>query len=353
MRSARYALLAGIVALAGFLTISAQKPSDPAAGCLRCHEMKFTTDQWRVSTHRTIDCKTCHGGTLQMSNVVKLAKHVTGETPDKLRMKHAHVQPSVEACKTCHQQQFAEWRSGPHGITYSKIFLDSKHNRERPLMDDCLRCHGMHFEGGIRDLIEPLDAKGPWKLKYTEAANDPAIPCLACHSVHQHGELAENRQVRAKEKVRPSLALYDRRDMQHIKAAALPIPAMMDGARAVKMSPDPRQALCYQCHAAEATMQVKSGDDRTPMGVHEGLSCLACHQKHGQDTQASCASCHPRLSNCGLDVEKMDTTFANPKSKHNIHWVKCADCHPKGVPQKRSLRAGVKPGDESDTGGTD
>ena len=52
--------------------------------------------------------------------------------------------------------------------------------------------------------------------------------------------------------------------------------------------------------------QVGSGDDRTGIGVHEGLSCLACHQKHGQQTRASCANCHPRLSNCGLDVEKME-----------------------------------------------
>jgi len=103
----------------------------------------------------------------------------------------------------------------------------------------------------------------------------------------------------------------------------------------VKRSPDQRQSICYQCHAPLAEMQAGTGDDRTPLGVHEGLSCLACHQKHGQMTRQSCADCHPRLSNCGIDVEKMDTTFLNPKSKHNVHWVKCADCHPKGVPRKK------------------
>ncbi len=107
-------------------------------------------------------------------------------------------------------------------------------------------------------------------------------------------------------------------------------------ARALLGSPDPRQALCYQCHAPLAGGLVGSGDDRTPVGVHEGLSCLACHLKHGQQTRASCANCHPRLSNCGLDVEKMDTTFLSTASGHNIHFVKCADCHPKGIPHKRS-----------------
>jgi hypothetical protein len=135
---------------------------------------------------------------------------------------------------------------------------------------------------------------------------------------------------------RPSLALFDRREQTHVAAIDLPLPAMRDNDRPVKMSPDARQALCYQCHAPLATRQVGSGDDRTGTGVHEGISCLACHQKHGEATRASCSSCHPRLSNCGLDVEKMDTSFASARSGHNIHFVKCADCHTKGVPKKRA-----------------
>jgi hypothetical protein len=83
-------------------------------------------------------------------------------------------------------------------------------------------------------------------------------------------------------------------------------------------------------------MQVGSGDDRTGMGVHEGISCLACHAQHDQRTWSSCATCHPKMSNCGLDVEKMDTTFYSAGSRHNIHWVKCADCHTGGVPKKKT-----------------
>jgi hypothetical protein len=138
----------------------------------------------------------------------------------------------------------------------------------------------------------------------------------------------------SQEIARPSLAFFDRRTRQYIPLADLPVPEMRDGERLVKMSKDQRQALCYQCHAPVATMEVGSGDDRTGIGVHEGISCLACHAQHGQTTRASCAACHPKMSNCGLDVEKMDTTFASTASKHNVHWVKCADCHPKGVPRR-------------------
>jgi RNase P subunit RPR2 len=134
---------------------------------------------------------------------------------------------------------------------------------------------------------------------------------------------------------RPSLALFDRRELSHVSAARLDLPAMREGKRQVKISPDTRQALCYQCHAPLATFEVASGDDRTAIGVHEGISCLACHQKHRQTTRASCMQCHPRMSNCGLNVETMETTFKDPKSPHNIHFVKCLDCHPKGVRRRQ------------------
>ncbi len=142
---------------------------------------------------------------------------------------------------------------------------------------------------------------------------------------------------REQEIARPSLALFDRRTQQSIPLADLPMPAMLEGALPVSMSKDQRQALCYQCHAPTATQQIATGDDRTAIGVHEGISCLACHGQHGQKTRASCATCHPKMSNCGLDVEQMDTTFKSAASKHNIHRVKCADCHLTGIPKRRGL----------------
>jgi hypothetical protein len=244
-------------------------------------------------------------------------------------------------CQKCHQQEFAAWSTSPHSTPYKRIFLDQKHNSTRHLMDDCLRCHGTHFDGGIRDLVEPLSNKGPWTLRRAELSDQPVIPCLTCHAMHRQGSPLDQRRLESKtlgnrqEKFRPSLAFFDRREMASVPVSLLPLPLVKDGERSVKLSPDPRQALCYQCHAPLSTGQVFSGDDRSPVGVHEGISCLGCHDKHRQTTRASCANCHPRLSNCGIDVEKMDTTFSKPGSKHNIHTVKCPDCHPKGVPPRK------------------
>jgi hypothetical protein len=315
--------------------------------CTRCHEIQPMFDHWQSSAHRNIACTACHGSALSfdikfhLANFRRVIEHFRGKEAERIHLKHTDLPPVVERCQKCHQQEYADWNAGPHGATYSKIFLDKKHNSRRLLMDDCLRCHGMHFEGGIRDLVTPVNTKGPWTLKSPELAGRPAIPCLSCHQMHRDGKPTLRGTPRvatpgpSQQAFRPSLALYDRREQSHIPARILPLPEIRDGDRPVRMSPDRRQALCYQCHAPVATMQSGSGDDRTAVGVHEGLSCFACHLGHGQQTRASCATCHPRLSNCGLDVEKMDTTFKDVKSARNIHFVKCADCHSKGVPAKR------------------
>jgi hypothetical protein len=271
----------------------------------------------------------------------RVVNHLSGDAPEKVRLQTRDVLRISERCQTCHRQEAADWASGTHSATYAQVFLDSKQNHKQLLMDDCLRCHGMHYDGAIRDLVTPVDTRGPWKLRDPAMANRPAIVCLTCHQMHHHGAPLARQAVKPVTSMNqqintPSLALFDRRELDSVAVENLSLPAMIDGERLVKMSPDLRQALCYQCHAPPATRQIGSGDDRTPMGVHEGLSCFACHDKHGERTRASCATCHPRLSNCGLDVEKMDTSFKFTASLHNIHFVKCADCHTKGVPKKRN-----------------
>jgi len=313
--------------------------------CARCHEIWQPYTDWQTSTHRNVPCGVCHGDVFTLeagfhiNNLRRLMNHLGGNAPEQVRLKTRDVFRVADRCKTCHQQEWADWASGAHSGTYTEIFLDAKHNHQRLLMDDCLRCHGMHYDGSIRDLATPIDTAGPWKLRDPALADRPVIVCLTCHEMHRHGAPLARPPAKpatslGQEVNRPSLALFDRRDLESVAVASLPLPDMREGERPVKISHDSRQALCYQCHAPLSTRQVGSGDDRTPMGVHEGLSCFACHDKHGGRTRASCANCHPRLSNCGLDVETMDTTFKSTRSPHNIHFVKCLDCHSKGVPKK-------------------
>lgn len=342
-----------LVGVGGTFGASYYYTSQYGQGCASCHEMASYVNVVHAAPHRTTGCMDCHEASLT-TKLRHMWVHNFGEAPEAIRLREKDVAVMTASCQKCHQHEYANWHAGPHSATYAQIFTDPTHNSKRMLMDDCFRCHGAYFNGSMRDLVQPLNTKGPWRLLRPDLAGQPAMPCMTCHQVHSEGAQESRPPARisvAGEAVPDSLAFYDRRETMHFKAVALAIPQLFDGARAVTMSQDSRQGLCYQCHAPrepEANSvaaanawgpQVGSGDDRTPMGVHEGISCVACHDGHNENTRASCKNCHPQMSNCGLDVEKMDTTYANDKSAHNIHWVKCTDCHQHGVPRPKTTTA--------------
>lgn len=330
--------------------------------CTTCHEIQASYDRWSQSAHRDMACKECHGSAFtanleaHWTNVRHLYYQVTDRIPGRIVLRDAQVDRIAANCQRCHRAELARWRAGGHSVSYSHIFLSKAHNTKTLLMDDCLRCHGMFADGGISSVVSPIDNTGPWSLVDPRFAARPTIPCLACHAVHSRGrptaapDYAQPKRISYGRALRTtSLAFYDRRERRHVTADDLPLPRMRAGGQSVTMSGDRRQATCYQCHAPEATFEVGSGDDRTTVGVHEGIGCLGCHDPHGLDARQSCANCHPALSNCGLDVTTMDTTFKSPESRHNVHGVACRDCHQKSVPPRR--RHGVlQPGAASGAG---
>jgi hypothetical protein len=321
--------------------------------CADCHEMTRHVNEIHNSPHRNAACTDCHEASVA-TKLRHVRAHLLGGAPEEIHLRQADMEPMMAKCQTCHQHEYAAWHAGPHSATYSDIFVNAAHNTKRQLMNDCFRCHGMYFDGSIREIVQPVDTRGPWRLTRPELARQATIPCQSCHWVHREGSLSVRPAERisvAGPAVRDSVALYDRREQMHFAAASLAIPVLYDGARPIKISPDRRQGICYQCHAPRQPetnsvaapnhwdSQAGSGDDRTPVGVHEGISCLACHGGHNESARASCATCHPAMSHCGIDVEKMDTTFANKTGAHNIHWVKCIDCHQHGVPQVKTKTA--------------
>jgi hypothetical protein len=357
LKPAIYALVFGtLLVTSGVFGASYYYTSQHGAGCGSCHEMSAYVGAVHGSAHRNATCMDCHEASLQ-TKLRHIRVHLTGSWPESIRLRQSEVLAMTPNCQKCHQHEYASWHAGPHSATFGQIFTDPVHNGKRRLMDDCLRCHGMYFNGGIRDLVQPQNNVGPWRLTRADLADQPTMPCQACHQVHREGATQSKPSARssvAGGAVTDSLAIYDRREGLHFTAALLSIPQLNDGPRPVKASPDSRQGLCYQCHAPRQPetgtlaainhwgRQVGSGDDRTPMGVHEGLSCFSCHNGHNESAVASCKTCHPQMSHCGIDVEKMDTTFANAHSKHNIHWVKCADCHQNGIPKMKAATQDAK-----------
>jgi hypothetical protein len=200
----------------------------------------------------------------------------------------------------------------------------------------------MFFDKGtVARIVDPLDSAGPWKLKDEALKDRPAIPCFSCHQVHQAGMpgVRQNLQSPASlhySRIKQTLAsFYYRRDSYYFPVAKLVSQTVNFMDNPVKVSTDANQSLCLQCHSPNAFNMGGTSDDRTPRGVHEGISCLACHDSHSNSALSSCKNCHPAISNCKLDVEKMNTTYFDKNSKNNIHFVSCTDCHVNGRPGKK------------------
>ena len=359
LRSLKARLLAASAAVTIILvggSYSAWNVLPAESSCRSCHEIGPAYNTWISSAHRNLVCADCHG-TATSSGLHSLREksrmvlvHFFGEPPEKVRLKEEQVLEVMDRCILCHRGEHADWLRSGHSATYASIFLNQKHNHEEKLYPDCLKCHGMFFDGTIGDLVEPLNTKGPWRLKQIAQAKRPVIPCLACHELHSRGEPAASpdyaspQTITATRREAPSpLVWYDRYSDLRLRSEHIVLPPLYDGERVVAISDDHRQRVCTQCHAPNPFSQAGTSDDRTPKGVHEGLSCLACHGAHSQETGKSCGGCHPALSNCGLDVTRMDTTSRDRGSSHNIHFVKCADCHPKGIPRSR-IKASTLPG---------
>jgi len=312
--------------------------ADPQKTCATCHEITPSVSTWQEAAHREIKCFDCHGTALgnglhslkEKSNMV--LTHLTDKKWNTdILLNESQVLEVSGRCAACHQSEYSKWESGRHSTTYSDIFLNPVHNSIERLYWDCFRCHGMYYEENIYDLVSPISTAGPWKLKDPEKADHPAIPCLSCHQIHTQNEPYQAlKQIQSPQEImdrNPAIGLYLRSDRIFLRADHLPVPAMYHDGNPVKFSDDPSQALCIQCHAPGAFHGAGTNDDRTPTGVHEGLSCRACHEAHSNNPKNLCITCHPAISNCGLDVETMNTTYANPGSPYNIHFVSCEDCH--------------------------
>lgn len=198
-------------------------------------------------------------------------------------------------CAGCHEAEHQNWSGTLHSASAEEVLLNTEHNEEELLTDECLTCHAP-FQAGtysVGDFVQPADQAGPWRLVEANAGKWEAIKCEVCHD-----PLSTNPN---------KLAFYDSASNAYADV-------------------DDITDLCEKCH------QPGTDDSRDLAGsVHEGLQCTACHLRQGArmrlDPRASCSVCHPRARPNHPDVTHLDTTYRSASSGHNIHFVQCGDCH--------------------------
>ena len=316
--------------------------SSPDRTCASCHEISPSVEIWQQSAHRDVGCLDCHGSAL--GNGFHSLREKTRMVFNHLKEKEGKVIPALDeegvmvvmkACTGCHQDEYRNWKAGGHSATYSDIFLNEKHNAmERPY-PDCLRCHGMYFEGSISDLVQPISTAGPWSLKDPKKAKQAVIPCLACHGIHMENDILSHPGTMddpagtfyERDPRNQYTSLYLRSDRIHLRSDFLRKPDIYHEGVEVLVADDPVQRICMQCHAPNWAHEAGTEDDRTPTGVHEGISCLACHSDHSNNPAGACNTCHPAVSSCNLDVMEMNTSYKSRNSPNNIHSMACFDCH--------------------------
>jgi hypothetical protein len=295
---------------------------NPDYTCARCHEIAPAHAQWTKSAHANVRCIDCHGTAIsggfhsfaEKANMVFV--HFTkGKENYDIHLSERQVLDINKRCIACHQSEYAGWMASGHAVNYKEIFMDSTHNAMEKPYWDCLRCHGMFYDGNIHDLmdLESTSSKD-WKIRDKKQEMLPAIPCLACHQMHTDNPVSE-RYVQLDDLSRadvarnPRTALYMRADMFHLRADKLPKPEMYKGDSIVEYASDPNTLLCMQCHAPNSKRQVGSEDDCTVTGAHEGISCIACHRPHSGTTRESCIQCHPSLTE-----EQIKAVYEEPHS---------------------------------------
>jgi hypothetical protein len=331
-------LFVGIIALMLILIVTGYRIwncLDPVYTCAKCHEIAPSHSTWRTSAHINVQCIECHGtavSSLKEKSAMVLTHFTGGKNPEDIRLTEKQVLDITERCIQCHQAEHAGWLASGHAINYREIFMNPDHNAMEKPSWDCLRCHGMFYDGTIHDLMNLEGEPSSWVIKNKEQEERPVMPCLTCHQMHTDNPVSKRYVSSSDSSSRlirnPRTALYVRADQMHLRSDMLTPVAMKDNGRQVNRAIDNITLLCQQCHAPDYIHTIGSQDDRTPVGVHEGFSCIACHKVHSGDTRESCLQCHAEVSpNCKLDVRTMNTTYLSRESPVDIHRISCVSCH--------------------------
>lgn len=293
---------AGLLALGALASGVGVTVSSNPKFCDSCHEVLPAYEQWRVSSHKSVNCLSCHtdGGLpgyikINVDGLRNLATHVSGftELPSEARINSA-------SCLQCHP------RSGlPETIPQAALRIS--HSSHKDL--NCTTCHArlvhpVFFESPPLVLAQG-DAHGQkdCEICHTSPAptylhGDAEVACSSCHSgnIPNH-DLAIRRNTPLRE------ACVECHAQQRV--------SQPESCQTCHVSPHGFDQNCGQCHSSTERWGLRSFvHPATITGAHNQLQCTQCHAvaqlSSGRNLAPGnylCGSCHtpkhpPMDNNC-------------------------------------------------------
>src|SRR3990172_3158285 len=298
----------GAVALAGLVSGVGVTVSSNPKFCDSCHEIVPAYEQWRISSHKSVNCLTCHtdeglpGYTkINVEGLRNILTHASGLTqlPPEASVKN-------DSCLQCHPRADL-----PEAIPQATLRIS--HTPHQDL--DCPACHVRLVHPLLFDSQPMAQATTPAQKdcsvchaspKPEYLHGDADVACSSCHSgnIPNH-DLAVRRNTPLRE------SCVECHPQQRV--------SQPESCQTCHVSPHGVSQNCGQCHSSTDSWAPRTFSHPAALtGAHERFQCAQCHvpaqTPSGQTVSSGnylCSTCHtPKHPPMDNNCTKCHTTAA-------------------------------------------
>lgn len=258
--------------------------------CDNCHEIQPAYDQWRISSHKNVNCVTCHTDEglpgyekIVLAGLTNISTHLSGgfDLPAQADVKD-------ESCLACHSRD-----SLPETMPQASLKIAHSAHQDQ----NCTTCH-------IRLVHPRLFDQAPAQLQVASRSpkdcsvchpspnptylhGDAQVACSSCHS----GNIP-NHDVAVRLNSPLQETCIDCHTQQRV--------SQPESCQTCHTSPHAAELNCAQCHSSNESWSARTFNHPVALtGTHAQLQCTQCHaasQGPGVQTLSTgnylCSNCH-------------------------------------------------------------
>lgn len=195
-------IIIGVLTALILVSIGGIKATSTAGFCTNCHFMNPAVDTWYASSHKSVNCLSCHADDsitgivkAKVNGLKEVALTVSGNVPAQLKSEvnnqrclPCHEKPESKkesqlnfnhqfhlttgaSCTTCHARVV---HTRPEEKKLDKKVCLECHQKTKGPVDDCASCHKV--------VPKPKDHDIQWMLNHKKSvASNGLESCTSCH----------------------------------------------------------------------------------------------------------------------------------------------------------------------------